>query len=216
MKLSAFAKIAKKSHETVVFTKGFQTGESSHGEMILSNGSALYRCGCIPEVFGEPQICALLDITQKQREKILITEHSYESLKDIAAGFNLEDGETPDEADTEECKIRISYNGKDFVALKCGDGETVFYNSNFLAPLREEVDSPYFKIRSRISAGGAGGKRFRYLIAKDGFRTLAAFMPIIALTDEFMKDLNAFVEDCTMQKQIEDNRIAECREAKSK
>ena len=215
MKLSAFARIAKKAHTVGVFTKPVseeyeQTGQR---EMILTNGIALYRCGCIPEVFGDYQICALLDITKKQREKVIIEEKNYSDISTVA-GLNLSDGEIPGEEDTQEVKIGVTYNGKQFTALKCGDGEMIFFNSELLSPLREETGSPYFKIRSRIADNN--GKRFRYLIAKDGFTTLAAFMPIIALTDEFMKDLNAFVEDCTMQKQIEDNRIAECREAKSK
>lgn len=214
MKLSAFAKIAKKSHTVVVFTNPMseEFGQKGQREMVLANGIALYRCGCIPEVFGDYQICALLDITKKQRDKILIQEKNYNDISEVA-GLNLSDGEIPGEEDTQEVKIGVTYKGKQFTALKCGDGEMIFFNSELLSPLREETGSPYFKIRSRITDNN--GKRFRYLIAKDGFTTLAAFMPIIALTDEFMKDLNGFYDDCTMQKQIEDNRIAECCEAKS-
>ena len=67
MKLSAFAKIAKKTHTIIVLT---MIDKLPTEEMILSNGIAMYRCGAIPTVSGHSQICALLDITQKQREKI--------------------------------------------------------------------------------------------------------------------------------------------------
>lgn len=211
MKLSAFAKIAKKTHTIIVLT---MIDKLPTEEMILSNGIAMYRCGAIPTVSGHSQICALLDITQKQREKIIIKEELYDNLSSVTAGFDLSDGVVAGEEDTQEVKIGITYKGKQLTALKCGDGEMIFFNNELLMPLKEEIGSPYFQIRSRVA--DKEGKRFRYLIAKDGFKTLAAFLPVIALTDEFMEDLKNFADDCEMQKGIEENRIATCREAKSK
>lgn len=213
MKLQAFSRIAKKTHHCTVFTRSYTAGSTAQDEMILSNGAGLYRCGCIPSVSGENQICALLDINEKQRDKMVIREETYTTPEEVATWVDLTDGETPDESDTESVKISITYNGKGYEALKTSDGELIFFNRELLAPLVNEIQSPYFKIRSRIA--DTGRKRFRYLIAKDGFTTLAAFMPVIALTNEFMADLHEFMQDCVLQKQLEDNRVAECSEARS-
>jgi len=213
MKLQAFSRIAKKAHTCIVFTRPEEQRGTAQDEMIISNGTGIYRCGCIPVMSGEAQICALLDINKKQRDKMEIREETYYDLKEVAAGFDLHNGEAYDEADTESIKISITYDGKEYEALKCADGEMIFYNRELLAPLVNEIQSPYFKIRSRIA--DTGRKRFRYLIAKDGFTTLAAFMPIIALTNEFMADLHGFVQDCVLQKQLEDNRVAACSEGRA-
>ncbi len=201
MKLQRFARTAKKSGYCVVFTCE-TPGDTD--EMIISNGYGVYRCGCIPPMIGKNQICALLDIDEKKREKMQIKEETYASLSDIAC-FDLTDGEVAGETDTESVNIGIIYEGKEYSVLKTGDGELLFFNRELLAPLANDMQSPYFKLRSRIAHAGSS-RQFRYLIAKDGFTTLAALLPVNALSENFMKDLHDFVSDCDLQKQLEDNR----------
>lgn len=206
MKLQAFSRTAKKTHHCTVFKRS--TACSGPDEMILSNGGALYRCGCIPPVSGESQICALLDINDQQRDKMTINEEAYLTLDEVAGWVNLQDGETPDESETENVKIGVTHDGRSYAALKSSDGELIFYDPALLIPLKDEIKSAYFKLRSRI--GDNGRTRFRYLIAKDGFTTLAALMPVIVLSDEFMADLSEFAYACRQQKQLEGERIASC------
>lgn len=202
MKLQTFANTAKKSHCCIVITAG---KEAESDEMLLSNGAAIYKCGCIPSVHGLEQICELLDIHGKQREKISITEEIYQSLDTIGQHFNLKDGETPDEADTERVHISVTYNGRDYAAVKCSDGELLFFHRELLAPLANEMTkNPYFRLTSRIA--DTGKNKFRYLLAKDGFATLAVILPCRLLSERFMKDLDEFTKDCVGQKQLEEDR----------
>lgn len=186
------------------------THEAVGGEMIIGAGpGALYRCGVMPAVSGKGQIRALLSLTEKQLDKIFVTEEQYTSLEDIH-GFDLSDGEPPSEQDTSETAIQFSYLGKNYTSLRTGDGEIIFFEDIYLAPLAEEMQSSYFTLKTRLYDDG--NKRFHYIIAKDGFTSLALILPCTILSDEFMTALNGLYHDCGNQYMLEKARVERCKE----
>ena len=205
MKLSALSGVVRKKHSIQVYTH-----EAVGGEMVIGAGqAALYRCGIIPAVSGKGQIKALLSLTEKQLDKIIIAEEQYSSIEDIH-GCDLSDGQSASEQDTSETTIQLSYLGKNYTSLRTKDGEILFFEDVYLAPLREEMQSQYFTLKTRLYDDGF--KRFYYIVAKDGFTTLAVIMPRTILSQEFMEELNNLSAECDNQFRLEQARIYACKE----
>lgn len=205
MKLSALSGVVRKKHSIQVFTH-----ETIGGEMVIgAGGAALYRCGIIPPVSGKGQIKALLSLTEKQLDKINIIEEQYSTNEDIH-GYDLSDGQPASEQDTSETAIQFSYLGKSYTSLRTKDGEILFFEDIYLAPLREEMQSQYFTLKTRLYDDGF--KRFYYIVAKDGFATLAAILPCTILSQEFIEELNNMSAECDNQFRLEQARIYACKE----
>ena len=211
MKMSAFSKLVKKTGHCTTFIKPEEI--TAQREICMSNGCAIYKAVSVPEPKDEAQTYALLDMSKKQAEKISLSYEEYETMSDVG-GFDLSDGVTAGESDTETDNIEITYKGNAYTALRCSNGEFIFYNPQYLAPLREKIDSPYFKLAAREYINGA--KRFNYVVAKDGLTVLAAIMPISILNEEFINNLENFTETCKSQSALDIHRANECRAAKGK
>ena len=206
MKMSAFSGLVRKTGHCTTYTKPEEI--TAQREVLMSNGHAIYRCEAMPEPKTENQTFALLDVSKKQADKISLSYEEYESLEDVD-GFDLSDGVSSGELDTERDNIEITYKGNSYTALKCSDGEIIFYNPQYLAPLKEKIDSPYFKLVARVYQNGS--KRFNYVLAKDGLSALAAILPISILSEEFITNLKNFTDTCESQYMIDSHRAEMCR-----
>lgn len=210
MKLSILAGLIRKCSVCSVITKD-RSEDPAPGEMIINVGNtAFYKCGSIPEVHGDEQIIALLSLNQKQADKIMFTEETYLHIQDIQ-GFDISDGAFAYEKDTDETPIQISYKSKDYTSVRTSDGETIFFDKKYLAPLREEMKSAYFTLKTRVYDNGYS--MYQYIVAKDGMRTLAVIMPACVSTEEYVDDLKTFTQECETQWHIEENRRQSCRKA---
>ena len=110
-----------------------------------------------------------------------------------------------------EVSIQISYKGKDYTSVRTRDGETIFFDAKFLAPLREEMQSAYFTLKTRVYDNGYS--MYQYIVAKDGMRTLAVILPVCVCNEEYIDDLRVFAGECENQWHIEENRRQSCRKA---
>lgn len=204
MKLSALSGVVRKKNSVQVMTC-----EATGGEMVIgANCAALYRCGPVPNVYGPAQIGALLSLTKKQLDKVVIREEQYETLENIH-GLDLSENGTPTEQDTTETAMQFTYKHKSYTSLRTKDGEILFFESLYLAPLAEEMQSAYFSLKTRLLDDGH--RHFNYIIAKDGLTTLAAIMPYTVLSEEFIKELDDMNTDCANQFRIEEARRENCR-----
>ena len=81
-------------------------------------------------------------------------------------------------------------------ACRCKvDGELIFYNEAYLAPLAEEIKkSEYIYYTARQTQTGQ-----RYLVVHDGMDVLAAIMPMNILKEEYINDLAEFQALCMEQ-----------------
>ena len=75
------------------------------------------------------------------------------------------------------------------------DGELIFYNEAYLAPLAEQIKkSEYIYYTARQTQTGQ-----RYLVVHDGMDVLAAIMPMNILKEEYINDLAEFQALCMEQ-----------------
>lgn len=100
------------------------------------------------------------------------------------------------EQDTEKLKVAAAPNGLWCSACRCKvDGELIFYNEAYLAPLAEEIKkSEYIYYTARQTQTGQ-----RYLVVHDGMDVLAAIMPMNILKEEYINDLAEFQALCMEQ-----------------
>lgn len=100
------------------------------------------------------------------------------------------------EQDTEKLKVAAAPNGLWCSACRCKvDGELIFYNEAYLAPLAEEIKkSEYIYYTARQTEAGQ-----RYLVVHDGMDVLAAIMPMNILKEEYINDLAEFQALCMEQ-----------------
>ena len=100
------------------------------------------------------------------------------------------------EQDTEKLKVAAAPNGLWCSACRCKvDGELIFYNEAYLAPLAEEIKkSEYIYYTAQQTEAGQ-----RYLVVHDGMDVLAAIMPMNILKEEYINDLAEFQALCMEQ-----------------
>lgn len=92
--------------------------------------------------------------------------------------------------------VTAAPNGLWCSACRCKvDGELIFYNEAYLAPLAEEIKkSEYIYYTARQTQTGQ-----RYLVVHDGMDVLAAIMPMNILKEEYINDLAEFQALCMEQ-----------------
>lgn len=127
-------------------------------------------------------------------EKVYLTEDWPESVSNVL-GLNLAPY-AQGEQDTEKLKVAAAPNGLWCSACRCKvDGELIFYNEAYLAPLAEEIKkSEYIYYTARQTEAGQ-----RYLVVHDGMDVLAAIMPMNILKEEYINDLAEFQALCMEQ-----------------
>ena len=118
---------------------------------------------------GSEQVRTVLDMTAGAWKKVYLTEDWPESVSNVL-GLNLAPY-AQGEQDTEKLKVAAAPNGLWCSACRCKvDGELIFYNEAYLAPLAEEIKkSEYIYYTARQTEAGQ-----RYLVVHDGMDVLAA------------------------------------------
>lgn len=187
MKLSKFANLVKNGGRCAVL-------HVAGSGIWLSTGTAIYRATELPDMEGSEQVRTVLDMTADAWKKVYLTEDWPESVSNVL-GLNLAPY-AQGEQDTEKLKVAAVPNGLWCSACRCKvDGELIFYNEAYLAPLAEEIKkSEYIYYTARQTEAGQ-----RYLVVHDGMDVMAAIMPMNILKEEYINDLAEFQALCMEQ-----------------
>ena len=201
MKLSKYANLVKNCGRCIVAHVG-------NSGIWLGTGYALYCATELPEMESEEQVRTVLDMPEKAWKKVHMTETYADSVVDVL-GLNLAPYDAG-EQDTEKLKVMAAPNGLWCACRRCKvDGDLIFYNEAFLAPIAEEIkNSDFIGFTARRTESGQ-----RYLVVHNGLDVLAAIMPLDILKDEYINDLAEFQALCMEQFYKEKKRKNEIIEA---
>ena len=177
MKLSKFANLVKAGGRCAVL-------HVAGSGIWLSTGTAIYRATELPDMEGSEQVRTVLDMTADAWKKVYLTEDWPESVSNVL-GLNLAPY-AQGEQDTEKLKVAAAPNGLWCSACRCKvDGELIFYNEAYLAPLAEEIKkSEYIYYTARQTQTGQ-----RYLVVHDGMDVRKAVRICKKLSAIFLQEL---------------------------
>ncbi len=179
MKISKFVQLVKRRGYCCVV-------HTNSGEILLSNGAALYKAPGLPDMRGEEQIRTVLDIEPGQARKIYIQEDTVSAFDDVF-GMDLTDGMS-DTASAKKIQSAAFVKGIYAQALEADDGELIFYNEDLLSPLSDRMkESEYIELAVRKTQKGQ-----RFIVVLDGFEVLAGIMPVSVTSEEYLKELQKF------------------------
>ena len=143
MKLSKYVALAKRGYCKVIHVQ--------NSGIWLGLKRAIYRAVELPDIHGEGQARAVLDIPEKAWGNTFFEEENAEGEHDIC-GFDMTGGAW--ELPAEELELQVNYKGVQATALRCTNGELLFYDSRMAAPVSDVMrDSEYVQtvIRKRRS-----------------------------------------------------------------
>lgn len=185
MKLSKFGALAKRGGYCCIV----------HGNKTtwMALKSALYKANGVPEMRGGEQAKAVLDMPQKSWDKIFFEEKDADGANIL--GIDMTEN-TSTEVEAEELPIQLCYKkGIILTALRCKDGELLFYDTSLTGPVSDIIrDSEYAQIVVRKDAGGRS-----IVVVKDGFEPLAAILPTKVLNRDFLNDISEMDSLCVAQ-----------------
>jgi len=145
----------------------------------LGDQGAAYPLVGLPLMDVE-NICAMFDITEKKREKLIMR------MKDTPETMNWDDTDNLERQLTDP-KLCVRYDGRDLLPLETSAGIT-FIQEKYLAPL----DSlEYMQLFERRSTDGG-----LYIVAKIGMIVQAVIMPMDLPDQDFMDTLNDLTSQC--------------------
>lgn len=152
------------------------------GEVVgqwLGDGKSAYPLVGLP-VMDLENICAMFDITEKKREKLVMRR------ADVPDSMNWEDT-APLERQLDDPKLCVRYDGRDLLPLETTAGVT-FIQEKYLLPLDGlEYMRPYER---QSTSGGL------YIVAKIGMILQAVIMPMDLPDKDFMEALNDLTSQC--------------------
>ena len=187
MKLAKYASLVKKCGECVAV-------HAPGGKLWLGTAGALYEAGGMPEMEGDDQIRAVLDIQQKAWGKIYF-EEKWEHNAENVLGFNLEhymDGEQ----ETERLRVCAALDGVLYACRRGRKGrEVMFYNAALLEPISDAIrESGYIAFTMRRDPNWR-----KYLAVHDGMHIIAVIMEADVLTEDYLAALSDFNTMCVEQ-----------------
>ena len=153
------------------------------GEIVgqwLGDGRSAYPLVGLP-VMDLENICAMFDITEKKREKLVMRR------ADVPDSMNWEDT-APLERQLDDPKLCVRYNGMDLLPLETSAGVT-FIQEKYLLPLD---GLEYMRLYERR---GRNGDLF-YIVAKIGMIIQAVIMPMDLPDKDFMVLLDDLMRQC--------------------
>lgn len=156
--------------------------KDADGEIVgqwLGDGKAMYPLTGLP-VMDIENICAMFDITEKKREKLVMRR------EDAPDSINLEDTDLR-EWKLGDQKLCVRYNGMDLLPLETSEGVT-FIQEKYLLPLD---NLEYMQLYERRSTTGG-----LYIAAKIGMILQAVIMPMDLPGEEFMNLLDDLTRQC--------------------
>ncbi len=197
MKISKYVALAKR--------RGYIRVVHTDDGILLGNSAALYKAPELPDMRGEEQIRAVLDIEPGQAKKIFITEDYAESFDDVY-GMDLTDGLDKRTTGAKKIQSAAFVKGIYAQALEVDDGELIFYDEAFLAPLSDRFkESEYISLAVRETTKGV-----KYIVVMDGFEVLAGIMPMAIVTEDYLKELKKF-EDKVYAQLLREQRREQAR-----
>lgn len=153
------------------------------GEIVgqwLGDGKSAYPLVGLP-VMDLENICAMFDITEKKREKLVVRR------ADVPESMDWEDT-APMERQLDDPKLCVRYNGMDLLPLETSAGVT-FIQEKYLLPLD---GMEYMRLYERRGRNGD----LRYIVAKIGMIIQAVIMPMDLPDMDFMKALDDLMRQC--------------------
>ena len=185
MKLSKYVALAKRES----FCRVIHVKESG---IWMGLRGAFYRATGLPDIHGEGQARAVLDIPEKAWGNTFFEEENAEGEHDIC-GFDMTGSAW--ELPAEELELQVNYKGVQATALRCTNGELLFYDSRMAAPVSDVMrDSEYVQTVIRKHRSGQ-----RVVVIKDGFEAIAAIMPMKVINSAFLKALSELDSACVEQ-----------------
>ena len=152
------------------------------GEVVgqwLGDGRSAYPLVGLP-VMDLENICAMFDITEKKREKLVMRRADVPDSMDW--------GDTaPLERQLDDPKLCVRYDGRDLLPLETTAGVT-FIQEKYLLPLD---GLEYMRLYERQSTSGG-----LYIVAKIGMILQAVIMPMDLPDKDFMEALNDLTSQC--------------------
>jgi len=145
----------------------------------LGDGRSAYPLVGLP-VMDVENICAMFDITEKKREKLIMRQ------MDAPDTMNWEDTD-PLERQIGDPKLCVRYDGRDLLPLETTAGIT-FIQEKYLLPLD---GLEYMRLYERQSTSGG-----LYIVAKIGMILQAVIMPMDLPDKNFMELLNDLTSQC--------------------
>ena len=145
----------------------------------LGDGRSAYPLVGLP-VMDVENICAMFDITEKKREKLIMRQ------MDAPDTMNWEDT-APLERQLDDPKLCVRYNGMDLLPLETSAGVT-FIQEKYLLPLD---GLEYMRLYERRGTDGG-----LYIVAKIGMILQAVIMPMDLPDKNFMELLNDLTSQC--------------------
>ena len=187
MKLKNVAEICKRAGVFYLYDEHKESGEFRQW---LGDRCAVYPLDGLP-VLDEGNLCAMFDITEKQKKKLRIRR------EDAPDGISLEDTE-PGEGYLFDVWPVIEYENVAVKPLNTREG-MVFIQNGYLSPLSDMED--YLSLYERKDTAGR-----TYIVAKNGLEIVAAIMPIERIKDSFVDTLEGLVVRCRDALRVQEER----------
>ena len=162
----------------------FQLWNKIDGEGVVSqwlgDGNAIYPLNGLP-LLDKDSLCAMFDIPEKKREKLII------QCEDMPEAIDTADSD-PLEILLEGKEMTIGYEGRQMIPLQTKDG-VIFIGEQYLEPLADEMD--LLSLYERKTPKGA-----HYVAVKAGMMLRGIIVPYNVVTDKkFIKRLELLLND---------------------
>lgn len=139
----------------------------------LGDGYAIYPLNGLP-ILDEESLCAVFDISEKQRDNIIIRR------EEIPPATNA-DHTDPAERVLSDDDFSIIYGGTELKPLKTRNGIT-FIQSKYLSPLEDVLE--VVQLYERVTPDGLS-----YIVAKTGLLIAAVIFPYSVVNEKFVTRL---------------------------
>lgn len=177
MKLKKVVALCNKAKGFRLFDKLDSTGEITQW---LGDGYAIYPLIGLP-ILDEETLCAVFDISEKQRENIVVRR------SEMPEAVNVDDTD-PAERVLCDDDFSIIYGGAELQPLKTRNGIT-FIQRKYLAPLEDVLDM--VQLYERVTPDGQS-----YIAAKAGLLLAAVIFPYKVVNEKFVTRLEEMAREC--------------------
>ena len=176
MKLKKVVALCNKAKGFRLFDKIDSTGEITQW---LGDGYAIYPLNGLP-ILDEETLCAVFDISEKQRENIIVRR------SEMPEAVNVDDTD-PAERVLCDDDFSIIYGGAELQPLKTRSG-IIFIQRKYLAPLEDVLDM--IQLYERVTPDGQS-----YIAAKAGLLIAAVIFPYSVINEKFVTRLEEITRE---------------------
>ena len=187
MKINKFTGLVKK--------RGMCYWINTDSGVYLGTQVSMYNAQGLPQVNDKGQVQTILDFDQKTRDKVAV-DISYIPRITELRGVNMCNEVLDDDVRAERMYLAAVVDGVQYAALLDDDGELIFFDERFLAPIADILKDDYDYIQYYIRKNHKGEP---YIIIKNGLMTVAAVSPMRVLSEGYLAELKKFSERCKKQ-----------------